>query len=64
MISNRVQPFFCAQAAAPSEPVIGTVYADSFHEADPDYGIAAIQTVQVRLLTLSKENKGKLCTKL
>ena len=51
--------FFCAQAAAPSEPVIGTVYADSFHEADPDYGIAAIQTVQVRLLTLSKENKGK-----
>ena len=23
--------FFCAQAAAPSEPVIGTVYADSFH---------------------------------
>ncbi len=50
---------FGAQTAAPAEPVLGTVYADTFHEADPDSGIAAMQTVQVRLLTLSKENKEK-----
>ena len=51
--------FFGAQAAAPEEPVLGAVYADTFHEADPDSGIAAMQTVQVRLLTLSKANKEK-----
>jgi len=48
-----------AQTAAPQEPVLGAVYSDTFHEADPDSGIAAVQTVQVRLVTLSKVNREK-----
>lgn len=51
--------FFGAQTAAPEEPVLGAVYADNFHEADPDSGIAAMHTVQVRLLALSKADKEK-----
>ena len=50
---------FGALSTAPEEPVLGAVYADTFHEADPNSGIAAMQTVQGRLLALSKADKEK-----
>ena len=50
---------FDVQNTASNEPVLGVVYTDTQHDADPTSGIAAMQTVQLRLLALSKENEKK-----
>ena len=68
-IRSEIRPdaAFCDTQEAPAEtpmtaarePVMASSYTDDANEADPDTGLAAMHTVQLRLLSLGRESGQK-----